>query len=95
LKQDKDSTVEQAVWHLYMIRLESGHLYTGITTDVERRLAEHRAGKGAKYLRGKGRLDLVFRQRVGDHSSALKLELQIKKMAKREKEALIKGSPLR
>lgn len=41
-------------WHLYMLRLPSGMLYTGITTDVARRLAQHQAGKGAKALRGKG-----------------------------------------
>lgn len=42
------------LWHLYMLRLPSGMLYTGITTDVARRLAQHQAGKGAKALRGKG-----------------------------------------
>lgn len=94
LKQANDNAVEPAIWHLYMIRVESGQLYTGITTDVERRLAEHRAGRGAKYLRGKGRLELVFTQNVGDHSSALKLEIQVKKMSKAEKEALINRSSL-
>ena len=42
------------LWHLYMLRLPSGMLYTGITTDVARRPAQHQAGKGAKALRGKG-----------------------------------------
>lgn len=92
LKQDRDSNSEEAVWYLYMIRLQNGHLYTGITTNVERRFAEHQAGKGAKYLRGKGKLTLAFTQSIGDRSSALKLEARIKKMPKAEKERLINGN---
>ncbi|MDQ6973135.1 MAG: GIY-YIG nuclease family protein, partial [Mariprofundaceae bacterium] len=57
-----------------MIRCRNGHLYTGISTDVERRLSEHRTGKGAKYLRGKDPLELVLQQRIGSHSDALKAE---------------------
>lgn len=55
------------LWHLYMLRLPSGMLYTGITTDVARRLAQHQAGKGAKALRGKGELTLAFHCQVGDY----------------------------
>jgi len=78
-------------WHLYMLRLESGNLYTGISTDVERRLAEHRSGKGAKYLRGKGHLEPVFTIAVGDRSAALKCEAFVKKLHKRQKEQLVAG----
>ncbi|MDX8404152.1 MAG: GIY-YIG nuclease family protein [Mariprofundaceae bacterium] len=83
--------ITDTVWHLYMIRLNNGHLYTGITTDVERRFKEHQAGKGAKYLRGKGELKLVYKQSIGTQSNALKIESKVKKLNKHEKEQLILG----
>ncbi len=52
-------------WYLYLVRCGDGTLYTGISTDVGRRLAEHRAGKGARYLRGRGPLSLARKVRVG------------------------------
>lgn len=73
-----------------MIRCKGGVLYTGITTDISRRFAEHQAGKGAKFLRGKAPLELVYQQEVGSHSDALKLEIKTKKLTKLEKELLIK-----
>nr|WP_194335048.1 GIY-YIG nuclease family protein [Mariprofundus sp. KV] len=72
-----------------MIRCNSGQLYTGITTDVDRRFAEHQQGKGAKFLRGKGPLELVFTALIGDRSDALKMEIRVKKLRRSEKEALI------
>ena len=87
-----DTTSETGIWHLYMIRLENGHIYTGITTDVERRFAEHQTGKGAKYLRGKRSLSLVFSTPVGDRSFALKCEARVKKLSKQEKERLVSGT---
>jgi putative endonuclease len=83
--------LNEVTWHLYLIRLDSGHLYTGITTDVSRRFGEHRNGKGAKFLRGREGLNLVFSSPVGDRSSALKIEATIKKLPKQRKEALING----
>jgi len=80
---------ETKPWFLYMVRCNSGQLYTGITTDVARRFAEHKAGKGAKFLRGKGPLILQFQMLVGSHSDALKKEVQIKKLSKSAKEQLI------
>lgn len=81
-------------WHLYMLRLPSGMLYTGITTDVARRLAQHQAGKGAKALRGKGELTLAFHRQVGDRSTALKLEYRVKQLSKIQKERLVNHPPL-
>lgn len=78
-------------WHIYMVRTASGHLYTGITTDVARRFSEHECGKGAKYLRGKGPLKLACSQPAGTHSDALKLELMVKKMNKADKERFAAG----
>ncbi|MFD1216148.1 MULTISPECIES: GIY-YIG nuclease family protein [Microbulbifer] len=80
-------------WFVYLIRTNSGALYTGITRDVERRFAEHSSGgpRAAKALRGRGPLTLEFQQAVGSHSTALRLELLIKKWPKARKEALIEG----
>ncbi len=77
-------------WFLYMIRCNGGFLYTGITTDVSRRFAQHQAGKGAKYLRGKAPLELVFQKLIGSRSDALKLEAKVKKWAKTDKEHIIR-----
>ena len=76
-------------WKLYILRCGDGTLYTGITTDVEKRLEAHRTGKGAKYTRGRSPLELVYREECGDHSAALKRELEIKKLPREEKEKLI------
>lgn len=83
--------LNEVTWHLYLIRLGSGQLYTGITTDVSRRFGEHRNGKGAKFLRGREGLKLVFSSPIGDRSSALKIEATVKKLPKQRKEALING----
>lgn len=80
-------------WFLYFIRTNKGSLYTGITTNVERRFAEHKsAGKlGAKYLKGKGPLQLEFSVKVGSRSQALKLEYQVKQLSKTAKEKVVLG----
>ena len=61
-------------WSVYLLRCGSGALYTGIATDVHHRLAEHRNGQGAKYLRGKGPLRLVFEKAIGDKCYEICLE---------------------
>ena len=76
-------------WFLYILRCGDGSLYTGITTDVEARLAQHRAGKGAKYTRGRGPLEVVYTEECGDHSMALKRELAVKSLPREEKERMI------
>ena len=73
-----------------MVRCRHGSLYTGIATDVERRFAEHQANKGAKYLRGRGPLKLVFKKQIGKKELALKIERLVKKLPKLKKEKLIK-----
>ena len=77
------------IWKLYILRCGDGTLYTGITTDVEKRLEAHRSGKGAKYTRGRGPLELVYSEECGDHSAALKRELEIKALTREEKNKLI------
>ena len=76
-------------WKLYILRCKDGSLYTGITTDVEKRLEAHRAGKGVKYTRGRGPLELVYREDCGTHSDALKRELEIKALPREKKLRLI------
>lgn len=77
-------------WKLYILRCGDGSLYTGITTDVGKRLETHRSGKGAKYTRGRGPLELVYSEDCGDHSAALKREMEIKALTKTQKEVLIR-----
>ncbi len=76
-------------WSLYIIRTAHNQLYTGITTNVARRLNQHQSGKGAKALRGKGELRLAFSQPLGDRSLALRLEYRIKQLTRAQKERLI------
>jgi len=78
-------------WYVYLVRCKDGTLYTGIATDVSRRFSEHQQndGKGAKYLRGRGPLQLVFKKAVGTRSLALRVEGKIKKLPKARKEELI------
>ena len=75
-------------WYVYMLRCGDGTLYTGMTDDIPRRLAAHRAGKGAKYTRGRGPLELVYVEMVCTRSEALKREYVVKRMKKVQKEML-------
>ena len=84
-------------YSLYILRCADGSLYTGIALDVARRLDEHRSGvRGAKYLRGRTPVELVFERPAGDRAAALRLEHRVKRLTRHEKEALIGGdlSPL-
>ena len=79
----------ESIWYLYILRCADGTFYTGITTDVEKRLEQHRAGKGAKYTRGRGPLELVYREECGTHSDALKRELAVKRLPRNKKEQML------
>lgn len=76
-------------WKLYILRCADGSLYTGITTDIEKRFAAHNAGKGAKYTRGRGPLELVYSENCESHSAALKREIEIKTLTRDEKLKLV------
>lgn len=80
-------------WSLYLVRMASGQLYCGISTDVERRFAEHCANgaKTARALRGRGPLALVYQTVIGQHGDALRAEMRVKKLSKAEKEKLVRG----
>lgn len=78
-------------WYLYLLRCRDGSLYTGITTDVTRRFAEHQGNgdTGAKYLRGRKPLILVFQKKIGSRGVALAVESRVKKLSKSKKENLL------
>ena len=78
-------------WFVYMIRASDNSLYTGITTDVERRFEEHQAGQGAKYFNGRSPQAVVYREGGHNRSSASKREAEIKKMSRQQKQQLIKA----
>lgn len=79
-------------YSVYLIRCSNGDLYTGIAIDVQRRLREHQCGRrGARFLRGRGPLELVYQRPIGDRSRALQLEYRIKRLAREQKEALVGG----
>lgn len=73
-------------YSIYLVCCRDGTLYTGIATDVARRLAEHEgSSKGAKYLRGRGPLTLVFERRIGDRGLAQRIESRVKRLPRRDK----------
>ena len=79
-------------YSLYILRCADGSYYTGIACDVDARLAEHASGpRGAKYLRGRAPFELVFTNVAGDRGAAQALEYRVKKLSRREKQALIAG----
>lgn len=80
-------------WFIYLIETRQGSLYTGITTNVERRLQQHQQGKGAKYLRGRGPLTLVFSGMAGSRSRASQLEARIKQLSREQKYHLLDTDP--
>ncbi len=80
---------EAGDWSVYFVRTRSGALYTGVSTDVERRLEEHTAGLGAKALRGKGPLALVWSRAIGERGAALRVERMLKRLPKTEKERIV------
>lgn len=82
-----------SIWHLYLVRCRDGSLYTGIATNVARRFAEHqgKGESGAKYLRGRGPLKLVFQKELGSRSLASKVEAEVKKLPKARKEQLVQS----
>lgn len=75
-------------WWVYLLRCGDGTLYCGIALDVEARLKQHREGKGAKYTRGRGPLELVHREACATRADALRRERQIKRMRREAKLAL-------
>lgn len=77
-------------WNVYMIRCDDGSLYTGVSTDVERRFGEHRdQTRGAKFFKGRSPVEVVYREAGHSRSSACRREAAIKKLSRNEKLRLI------
>lgn len=77
------------MYHVYVLQCADDTLYTGYTTDVERRVAEHDAGEGAKYTRGRTPVELVYSESFDSKSAAMSREYEIKQLSRREKERLV------
>lgn len=80
--------MSEGKWTVYILRCGDGTLYTGITNDMDARLAAHRCGKGAKYTRGRGPLELAYTEVLDTKSLALKRERGIKSLSREQKLAL-------
>ena len=75
--------------HVYVLECADGSLYTGYTTDLERRVAEHDAGEGAKYTRGRTPVELVHAESFDSRSAAMSREYEIKGLSRAEKERFL------
>lgn len=83
---------ERGSWYVYILRCADGSLYTGITNDVERRLAQHNSvGSTTKYTRSRQPVELVYFERATDRAAALRREIKIKQMATADKAQLAEG----
>ena len=82
-------------WVCYMLRCADDTLYCGVTNDLDRRVAAHNAGEGAKYTRGRLPVRLAYVEPCADKSTALKREAQIKQMKRDAKQAICRMTPLR
>ena len=76
-------------WTVYIVECADGTLYTGVTTDLRRRLEAHANGNGAKYTRGRGPFSVFYTERCSTKGEALQREAQIKRLDARRKRALI------
>lgn len=81
--------MKEKTWIVYILRCKDDTLYTGITDDLARRMATHNSGKGAKYTRGRGPVEVVYTEVLESYSAALKREAAIKRLKRPEKMALL------
>jgi len=81
-------------WFVYMIRSDDDSLYTGVTTDVERRFGEHSSGnRGARFFNGRRPVEVVYTEQGHSRSSACRREAEIKKMTRQQKIELLGNKP--
>lgn len=85
----------EKAWYVYILQCRDNSLYTGITDNVQKRLAAHRNGKGAKYTKGRGPLTLHYLEVCQTKSQALRRELAIKALRPDKKRVLISKEPLK
>jgi predicted GIY-YIG superfamily endonuclease len=87
MKASVDKSIAQ--WHVYIVRCSDGTYYTGVTNDVDTRIAVHNSGRGAKYTRTRLPVSLVYAEPAGARGDALRRELEIKRMTRHHKDRLI------
>ncbi|HEX5131290.1 MAG TPA: GIY-YIG nuclease family protein [Candidatus Krumholzibacteria bacterium] len=80
-----------APWFVYILRCADRTLYTGVTTDAEKRLSDHNSGRGARYTRARLPVCLVYLEPAEDRSAALRRESEIKRMRAADKRRLVKA----
>ena len=90
-KADAAAEPASAQWFFYLLRCGDGSLYAGVTTDLDRRLAEHQAGKGARYTRGRTPIKLEFSEPFPNRSAAQQREADVRAWSRERKEALIRS----
>lgn len=81
--------MEQIANYTYMVRCADGSLYTGWTNHIEKRMQDHNSGKGAKYTRGRGPVELVYLEISDSKQEAMRKEAYYKRLTRRQKEAMI------
>jgi putative endonuclease len=88
----EEGAVSGEAWTLYLLRCRDGSLYTGITTDAERRLAQHQDGTASRYTRSRRPVTIVYREFCSSRSDALKREAAVKSLSREAKERLLDGA---
>ena len=78
-------------WFVYILKCGDGRFYTGMTCDLDRRLKEHKSGRGGKFTRAFGVVKLLYSEECGSRSDAMKREARIKQMTRDKKRKLIRG----
>ncbi len=91
MAQTRSSESSAKSWFVYILRCADGSLYTGISNDVSRRLAQHNAGKASRYTRSRIPVELVYQEPQDSRSLALKRELAIKALSRSQKETLVRA----
>lgn len=81
--------IKSAPYFVYILECEDDSLYTGVTTDIERRFEEHKSGKGSIYTRARGARRIVYTEKQPNRSAAQKREAEIKRLTRTEKRALV------
>jgi putative endonuclease len=81
--------MKKSSWIIYILECTDGTLYTGITTDLNRRVNEHDSGVGAKYTKGRGPVKVIYTESCDDRSAASKRELKIKQLSRAAKLKLV------
>jgi len=76
-------------WFVYIVRCSDNSLYTGISTDVDARVAQHNKGKGAKYTRSRVPVELVYTENLSEKGDALRREIEIKRLSPQNKRKLV------